>query len=146
LLIVLSTLYIKYIYNNVHARTHYICRARQKFWNGLKYYVILCNCISIKKWPYATPWIMLKLAVLKLCRLITLKTLIEKKFITSVLETSITKICKKWKFPFKIFMLMLTTLLNRCSIGLFGDTSRHKYHSVFVIYWVPRKIEQCLCH
>jgi len=27
----------------------------------------------------------------------------------------------------------------------FGDTSRHKYRSVFVIYWMPRKIERCLC-
>jgi len=27
----------------------------------------------------------------------------------------------------------------------FADTIRHKYRSVSVIYWMPRKIEQCLC-
>jgi len=33
-------IYKIYIYNNVHTRTHYIYRARQKFRNG-KYYVIV---------------------------------------------------------------------------------------------------------
>jgi len=40
----------------------------------------------------------------------------------------------------------------RCSVSFmhevwfcFHDSNRHKYRSVFVIYWMPRKIERCLC-
>jgi len=27
----------------------------------------------------------------------------------------------------------------------FDDISQHKYRSIFVTYWMPRKTERCLC-
>jgi len=34
------------------------------------------------------------------------------------------------------------TISNHNGYFSFAGTSQHKYHSVFVIYWMPRKIER----
>jgi len=96
LLIALSILYIKYIYTNVHARTHYMyiqSTLKVPEWE------ILCNCISpIKKMALYYTLDNVKTCGTETLQLIILKILIKKKFITSVLETSITKIYKNGSF------------------------------------------------
>jgi len=56
-------------------------------------------------------------------------------------------------FSYNIISHIIDIAYNRSSRRLcisvhtrcfpFGDTSLHKYRSVFVTYWMPRKIERC---